>query len=158
MKNKYRTDGDITIIYCEYKDSTVEFRISTGDLGRVMMASSWNILKKPEGTLYVQGRRQGSQSRVLLHRYIMEPSSDMVVDHIDRNPLNNTRDNLRVVTQFDNMKNRGVSNRTGHSGIYLENGRYVAKIGVNNKSLYLGMFKTLEEAIKARKKGEAKYW
>ena len=44
--------------------------------------------------------------RVRLHRYIMNPPEDMVVDHIDGDTTNNLRNNLRVVTQTDNLRNR----------------------------------------------------
>lgn len=43
---------------------------------------------------------------IWLHRDIMGDPAGMVVDHIDRDPLNNTRANLRVVTKSEDLKNR----------------------------------------------------
>lgn len=43
---------------------------------------------------------------IYLHRFIMKPSENLVVDHINGNGLDNRRVNLRVVTQRENMKNR----------------------------------------------------
>jgi hypothetical protein len=40
---------------------------------------------------------------VLLHRFLLKPAKGKVVDHIDGNPLNNQRSNLRVCTQGENI-------------------------------------------------------
>ena len=62
------------------------------------------------------------RKRKLLHRIIMQrvlgrrfPSS-IFVDHIDRNPLNNTRENLRLATARQNAANR--TRRTRDTGKY----------------------------------------
>jgi len=39
-----------------------------------------------------------------MHRYLMNYPEGMVVDHIDGNSLNNSRKNLRVITQGENVK------------------------------------------------------
>jgi hypothetical protein len=41
-----------------------------------------------------------------LHRELTDAPAGMVVDHIDRNPRNNTRQNLRIVTKSEDLKNR----------------------------------------------------
>lgn len=40
-----------------------------------------------------------------MHRYLMQPPKHMVVHHIDDNGLNNQRENLRVITQIENIMN-----------------------------------------------------
>lgn len=52
-----------------------------------------------------------------------------------------------------------MNNKTGYTGIRLQpNGKYMADIGVNYKLKYLGIFNKIEDAIKARKDAEDKYF
>ena len=50
------------------------------------------------------------------------------------------------------------SNSTGYRGISIINGRYRVRIQVNKKSFHVGYFDILEDAIKARKEAEEKYF
>jgi len=88
----------------------------------------------------------------LLHRMVMglKPGDKMTVDHMDRDKLNNVRDNLRVVTHQQNQYNRGLysTNKNGLRGVEKRsNGRYQVRIG--KKKTYLGSFATLEAACEA---------
>ncbi len=86
----------------------------------------WTGREQRDGSVYVlrQPRKVDNPSRdvVRLHRLVMEPvSDDLVVDHINRNSLDNRKVNLRVVTQQRNLWNRddsvGVNrSRTGGDG------------------------------------------
>ena len=83
------------------------------------------------------------------------------VDHVDHNRLNNQPDNLRLVTQHDNLKNvsKTKTNTSGCVGVsYItRDRRFVAQIYINKKNTNLGYFKTFEEAVKVRKAAERKY-
>ena len=50
--------------------------------------------------------RYQRNKRIYMHREIMQPPGEMVVDHIDGNKSNNCRFNLRVCTPLDNQHNR----------------------------------------------------
>ena len=50
------------------------------------------------------------------------------------------------------------NNKTGHTGISCINGKYRVRIQVNHKSKHLGYFDNLQDAIKARKDAEEKYF
>lgn len=100
----------------------------------------------------------GSTSR-LLHRYLLNPPKEMTIDHINRNPLDNRKCNLRVCTQFINNQNQS-HNTSGKVGVsYCKRDKmYKAYIRVKRKQISLGMYKNFEDAVKARIKAERKYF
>lgn len=83
-------------------------------------------------------------------------------DHIDHNELNNRRYNLRKASQLDNIRNskRSKNNTSGFIGVgWLASiNKWRARIMVNYKEVPLGYFDNIEDAIKARLKGELKYF
>lgn len=97
--------------------------------------------------------------RLKFHRLVMNPPKDMEIDHINHNTLDNRKENLRIVSHVVNMANRKkpYNNKTGIKGIYQKDGYYYAQMRINNKSIYLGRYKTLEEAKAAMIKGEYIY-
>ena len=78
------------------------------------------------------------------------------IDHIDCNKLNNNPENLRLATATQNQYNRGKqkNNTSGHKNIYFHKKfqKYTCSIRVNKKQVHVGIFETLESAIKARDK------
>lgn len=85
------------------------------------------------------------------------------IDHIDGNGMNNKWSNLRAVTYVQNMQNQRMykNNTTGITGVYLCASKisspYSAAITVNGRQIYLGCFKTLEQAAEVRRAAEKKY-
>lgn len=57
---------------------------------------------------------------IFLSKYIMRPGKDERVDHRNRNPLDNRRCNLRIVTPRQNSLNRNAKNKTGLIGVSAE--------------------------------------
>lgn len=131
--------------------------IDTDDFEKVK-GFCWSVAN----TGYAQARDLGRDSIILMHRLIMEPSPDMVVDHINHNKLDNRKANLRVCKQAYNAKNvsKPVTNTSGYVGVYWdkEKSKWNAKIGYNNKSIDLGYFNDIEEAVIARDEAEMKYF
>ena len=82
-----------------------------------------------------------------LHRFIIGAKKGEIVDHKDRNKLNNSRDNLRIVSYSLNSYNKEIKNKNGR-GIYFDKSgkRYRACISHNNKTLKLGSFKNIIDA------------
>jgi hypothetical protein len=77
---------------------------------------NWLVLKKSINyySAVKNGKRLGGGKRepqTSMHAFIMNPKKGMVVDHINRNPLDNRRENLRVVTQLVNIHNTSRSLR-----------------------------------------------
>lgn len=85
------------------------------------------------------------KKNVLLHRYLLDPPDGMVVDHISRDSLDNTRGNLRVINQRENLKNRNTWGASRIKGVRASQGKYEAVI-------HIGTFTTESEASDAVRK------
>lgn len=84
------------------------------------------------------------------------------VDHKDRNPANNTWDNLRVGTQSDNMKNSTVRpfKTSEYKGVSWRSDtkNWTVRIRVFEKYLGIGSFKSEQEAALAYNKAAKNYY
>lgn len=71
---------------------------------------------------------------LLMHRLIMRPPRELVVDHLNHNRLDNRRANLRVCTQFENSQNM-VCKPVTNGGVYYhkEKDCWVACLCINGK-------------------------
>lgn len=83
------------------------------------------------------------------------------IDHIDGNPSNNRTENLRSVSQNENLKNSKIHkyNTSGTTGVryYKPRKKWNARININSESKHLGYFSDKQDAISARKTAEIKY-
>jgi hypothetical protein len=96
----------------------------------------------------------GRGGRVYLSRFLMAAPSGFVVDHINGDPLDNRRANLRLCSQGQNRRNsrRHRNNTTGFKGVCQRRarpGRWFAQITVERQTYFLGTFKTPEAAARA---------
>jgi hypothetical protein len=89
--------------------------------------------------------------KMQLHRFIFtyilgeHPPSDMYVDHIDRNKLNNTDQNLRLATPQENSFNK--STKTNNKGVKkISKNNYSATIVKDGKRHEIKNIKTRKEA------------
>lgn len=122
------------------------------------------LLEKEWGRRWSASKRNrvimvvGNGTVVSLGRFIMQCPVGLVIDHIDRNPLNNQRHNLRPITQQKNLFNRKVNknNTLGITGVTFNKAvkAFCAQIMIDGKQQHLGFFQTIEEAAKARHEAE----
>jgi hypothetical protein len=105
--------------------------------------------------------RKGYLAHRLAFLYMEGYFPEYQVDHIDRNPSNNKWKNLRHVSTQCNLRNMGMNknNKSGVSGVYFSkaHGKWRSNISVDNETHYIGIYKTLKEAVKARWVAEVKY-
>jgi hypothetical protein len=71
------------------------------------------------------------------------------IDHKDRNPSNNRRDNLRWVSRTTNRLNSPDIDRATHISLF-PSGRYIVRITREGECRYLGSYETLDEAVATR--------
>ena len=98
---------------------------------------------------YIKNRNyvytQIDRKTIHLHRLIMNAKSNQIVDHINRNPLDNRVENLRFCTRSQNNMNK-----SGIRGVSKFRDMWRARIKKGGKELHLGVFNTFDEALKKR--------
>lgn len=103
---------------------------------------------------------QMTNYNIRLHRLIMNAIEGQIVDHINRNPLDNRKQNLRFVSFIENCINqkKPKNNTTGIIGVSYSNRdkKWLAHITFNNLTK-MYRFKNKEEAIQKRKELELLY-
>lgn len=135
------------LLYDKYGNETGRALISLCDIQRVGRYR-WYLKN---------GYPFNSKLNISLHRFIKNPPNDMVVDHINRNTLDNRRSNLRVCTHTENVRNSGLSslNTTGFKGVYYAKDvdKYRARLRCNGESVSLGYYSNpIDAAIAYDKK------
>lgn len=166
MENKYEIRGNVVaIITTNKKLGEIEILTSLSDLPKLIeFNGKWSICgntKKP----YVRSRpRKGfySENYIYLHRWLTGCPKGMVVDHVNGNTLDNTRENMRIVTQSENTQNRRgptLISTTGIRGVFWDKKgkKWKVLIQVNKKSLHIGYFENIHDAEIAAKEARSKY-
>lgn len=109
---------------------------------------------------YLKGAIANKTTRA--HRAIwkmMTGQDPETVDHVDGNRANNVWGNLRDVPTKVNTKNsaRPSSHTNPHVGVRKSGEGWQAYLNADGNFVHFGVFKTIEEAIAARKAGQIAY-
>lgn len=149
-----RGDG-VARMYITSKGVIHEVQFDVSDVQLVFETSkSWHV-KKVRRTYYCQAHiltSEGKSTTISLHRLILNPPANLMVDHFpDHNGLNCRRNNLRIVTNLVNSRNRRGANSDSTSGYRGVSWHKVAKkwqaqVGVGGRHCYLGLHETPEAA------------
>ena len=122
----------------------------------LVVGFKWYGMRTKEGKIYPAGWKHVPPGRffVHLHRLITNAQPGEIIDHLDRDPLNCRRSNLRRATAQQNKCNCGPFRRpttSKYKGVFLcrRTGRFRARIVLNRKKIYLGYFATEDEAARA---------
>lgn len=114
---------------------------------------------------YIVAKIDGQHIR--LHRFIMglpATGREHIADHIDRDPWNNRKSNLRICDYSTNNRNSSIRscNKSGKTGVFYVNGRgtrsakWVAQITVNGKRVCKNFSISVHGEL-AKEKAEAAY-
>lgn len=137
-------------------DNTVKIPLGQGKSAFIdiedidLVDQQWHLHKGRE-TDYC---RSNKPPKKYIHRIILGRMLDRViqkhelVDHKDRNGLNNRRENLRLATGKGNQANAKLpkNSTSGFKGVTKSRGYWVSGITVDYKHLYLGDYATAEDA------------
>lgn len=152
--NDYEIQEDYVIMYTQKSEP---FLVDLEDFWKVRDIC-WHVSNKG----YIVGNDNGKL--IQLHRFIVDAPEGMIVDHIrgEQSRTDNRKRNLRFATVSQNGQNRkrGANNSSGVVGVYKHKptNTWRAYICISNHNIWLGSFNDIEEAIKARKDAEEKYF
>ena len=149
--NTYDLTGEYGIGYTSKGE---EFWFDLEDYDKIKFYS-WHKDKK--------GYFSTSHNKHLLHRLVMncENEKTIQIDHVNRKPFDNRKENLNIVTSRENAQNKGIykNNTSSYSGVGLRpNGKWQARIQIHGRRISLGCYDNIENAIQAKKEGELHYW
>lgn len=109
---------------------------------------------------YVVTNIEGKQKP--LHKFLTKTSSDEIVDHRDRDKMNNIMSNLVIANKAINAINKGrqSNNTSGFVGVTYEKrrGLWLSRITVDKKTIYLGYSQSKYDAVVTRLEAELKYF
>jgi hypothetical protein len=120
-------------------------------------AHKWFVKKSGNNIFYAiraMRRVNGRKKNISMHRQIMGATPPgLVIDHKDSNGLNNTKENLRIVTSAQNIyNNRKTAKKTSskYKGVCYkkQKNKYCATIGHHGHRKFLGYFENETDAAK----------
>jgi len=163
MKNEYQIKGPITEIYIHSgKYGTKTLLIDTADLPKVQEKVKNSItIKKGSGKEKWYAVYQDNKKHYFMHRMILDYDGDLLVDHKDGNGLNDTRDNLRIVTVSQNAMNieSYAHSQSGIKGLVYDDLRreWRVRIKIEGKVKFEKFYKSKEKALEVLDRKLEKY-
>ena len=120
----------------------------------------WSVSTRKENNYKTLVARDCKNNKVVRFANII--MGCLYVDHINNNTLDNRKENLRICSQKENLKNQSkpINSTCPFMGVSYSEKRdnYTSRIGYNKKKIHLGTFTNLDDAIIARLKAEKKYF
>jgi hypothetical protein len=106
--------------------------------------------RKPYSCVAGWVAEKGARGRtVFLHRLIVGAERGQIVDHINRDTLDNRRCNLRFATPSESGANRSFETKWGFKGIFKHRSRFYAQVRAEGCRHVSRSWATAEEAARA---------
>lgn len=128
-------------------------------------AFKWYAIRNSRNYLYAARGvwEKGKARQILMHRVIMNTPIGMLTDHVNGNSLDNRKENLRICTNQQNLRNRKNPNKNNKleiKGVHWcqSNKKFQATIQVNGKTIHLGFYNVLGDADSAYRFAEEKHF
>lgn len=158
-ENTFVAENDILSIY-----SSSGERIGICDLSDydIVNKYTWNNLGNGYLTAAIRADDTFDSKRIGIGRLLLNPKNDEFVDHINGDPSDNRRVNLRVCTPSQNSMNKKIplDNTSGVKGVcwHIRKKKWSAYISINKKQRVIGLFDNIEDAKQARLQAEMKHY
>lgn len=148
-------DGDVAYV------TLTKGYTSVIDAADVSLVEGYNWTALETKTDVVYACRGNGKKVIYMHREILNPPDDKVVDHKDRDGLNNRRNNLRECSKTENAYNvkKHKDNSSGYKGVTWDKsrGKWKSQLSLSGKNTFLGRFDTPEEAFRVYCEANEKY-
>lgn len=121
----------------------------------IVSSKKWSISKGCAKMIYARANLwlNGKRTAKNLHQLLFGDTGGLMIDHINRDSLDNRRKNLRLCTHAENCRNKGATGTTSkYKGVTIRHGRknqWAACIQIGDKYKRLGSFATEHEAALA---------
>lgn len=150
---KYTDNLDGTTTMSGFPSSTTTAILDTEDVPKIQEFSKhWHIGKKNGYVRCVVKQKTIELHRVVMNTYdILKSETDLEVDHINRDKLDNRKENLRLVTHAENMLNKDTGFQVAQSrfkGYVKRYGRFYVQVCLRGKCHFGGSFFDESEASK----------
>lgn len=149
-----------------FHNDCVEIKLY-GDKSTFIDPDMYKLIKDDHWILSSDGYAVSSSGKFFrkrLHRVIMDclNDKDVIIDHVDRNKLNNRKNNLRIVTNQENSFNQSLrsNNKSGVIGVWWSEDRekWIARIKYNYTNHTLGYYDSFDDAVRRRLYAEIEYF
>jgi hypothetical protein len=124
--------------------------IDDSDLEKVS-GKTWRLIKVSNGAQYVgwKSHKNGKDVTVYLHRFVMGNPKGKMIDHINGDPFDNRRENLRASTNSQNqMNSKGKAHSSVYKNVYWNKklGKWKAQIDADGQTFFFGYFENERHA------------
>lgn len=154
--NKYDLSGEYGVGWTS--NTNREFYFDLEDYNKIK-DYCWSECIDNKGYHSLKARERASENQLVCMSWVLGCKG---YDHIDRNPLNNQKDNLRPSTVVENRQNSSIrtDNTSGIIGVHFDkkSNKWIANVSVKYKRITVYYGDSKYNAIVARLKAEEKYY
>lgn len=150
--NEYDIVGKFAFLNCKHGKVKIDLK----NLDKIKQYT-WFTKKSQNSEYYVYTSitENKKERKISLHRFLMSADPNILVDHKNRDTLDNTLENLRLCTRAENNRNakKNIRGKSKYKGVTIRpSGRFGVYIQESGKPKCLGTFDCEKEAALAYNK------